>query len=71
MSALNLDMSALKSGPKVCIISLLPHLFQDYSALITEFNSLSVMFGKLSKDFILQQVPYIMGDLSDSSGAGQ
>ena len=39
-------------------------------SLFPEFNTLSVMYGKLSFNFISQQVPYIITAQASSRGAG-
>jgi len=38
--------------------------------LFGEFNTLSVMFDKPSKEFISQRVPYILNNESNFCGAG-
>ena len=42
-------------------------------ALCSEFNTLAVMYGKPSEEFITQKPPYIItqGPLMSPSGAGQ
>lgn len=39
-------------------------------SLFPEFNSLSVMYGELSKDFIDQKLPYIRGEAPSTGAAG-
>ena len=40
-------------------------------SLFPEFNTLSVMYGKQSADFISQEAPFVLGTAGASRGAGQ
>lgn len=46
------------------------NLFVPQLSLFPEFNSLSVMYGELSLNFIIQESPYVMSEGGTSRGAG-